>query len=353
MSKKVYLALSFLIVAGLACSFFAGNTAPASQTTQAVATEDQPSTSSDFYEATPTKDFLCQPEKWKVVPIGKYEFPMQDGWKLIIIEVAIQNQSQYWGSFMVWPGDNVSVTTEAGFAYPLAQQLYNISTDPPSPYGGRTLNSSIDIRVGVMTSMIAPGFNVRGRAVSGQYRDVYPYILAFQVADSQNQFILHINYAGVNCILPDGSTDSGSLDPIVLNIDKDMGSVVFPTERPKNDFGSMNEPFTLPDIGTLNFLEIQRYNDGLLFKFNVVNASAGYPMSGELNGYVIGDDGIIRSWDCVNTSSCWNPGGFEAGPGLTAEGQLEFWVPKNVNNLKFLWFDEQLGIYQVLNVPEN
>lgn len=80
-----------------------------------------------------------------------------------------------------------------------------------------------------------------------------------------------------------------------------------------------------------------------------VSRESRFPISGHLNGAVIGNDGIYRDRDCINTP-CWDPGVFDAGPGQAGDGELEFWIPSNVGDPKFLWFDEQLGVSEVYNL---
>lgn len=190
-----------VVLVVISCNLFLGAPEIASK----LATETKAAnTTSSSESVLPTGELPCQSDKWKVVPIGTYQYPSDGGFKLVIVELAVLNQSNFWGTFGVSPNQAISITTEGGFNYPLLMQLYDIPKVPLSPYGGRQLNSSVDIRVGIPDVLTPPGFNLRGWAFYGQYRDVYPFVFAFRVASTQNHFVLNLIGSYVICYQSDG-----------------------------------------------------------------------------------------------------------------------------------------------------
>ena len=56
----------------------------------------------------------CDIDKWHVLIVNSLEYPIGDGWKYIIAELALENSSTYWGKINL---NNVIISTEDGFAY--------------------------------------------------------------------------------------------------------------------------------------------------------------------------------------------------------------------------------------------
>ena len=324
-------------------------------------------------ESPPEEEGICQGNRWRIVPLAVYEYPLGDGWKLLIIPLAVENGSELWGNFSgpsSYSGYNL--TTEEEYTYgPYRVNYLRLPPEVPSPYteyaevtkqDGFFIHSKIRV-----LGVLPPGFRSRGDSfdIGPTYwgvPDSWSQVL-FQVAENQEQFKLTIEGVGVSCILTDGSREWEVLGPFELDLNSDTVAIEFPTaklaDRVSQDFSS---PFEIGGA-SLQITNVYRGDtwfgdetgDLVIIEFQVTNLSGGYEVSGEIKSYLIGDDGLIRRSGC-GLSGCGSDfpnlsGRFQVGPGQVGEASLGFIAPKEVGNLKFVVSHDQQGVYLVFDLP--
>lgn len=327
------------------------------------------------------EDSICQGNRWRIVPLAVYEYPQGDGWKLLIIPLAVENGSEMWGSFS-GPASysGYSLATEAGYTYgPYRDNFLRLPPEPTSPYteyaeaakqDGFFIHSKIRL-----LGVLPPDFRARGDNfdIGPTYwgvPDSWSQLL-FQVAENQEQFKLTIQYASVRCVLPDGSLESEILGPFELDLNSDTAAIAFPIEKLADHISQvMSEPF---EIGGASLQITKVYRDDTWFgdesgdmvviEFQVDNLSGGYESSGSIRSYLIGDDGLIRTpgcgspWHCrakdVPLNGPAHTGYFGVGPGQTGEASIGFLAHPSVGNLKFVVVHEQEGVYLIFDLPDD
>ena len=320
-------------------------------------------------ESPPEEEGACQGKRWRIVPLAVYEYPQGDGWKFLIIPLAVENGSELWGNFVGPINKGYNLTTEEGYSYGLyGSSWLGLQDVPDSPYSGFGFVRG-QIRI---VGVLPPGFRSRGGTV-----DIGPTYwgapnswsqLVFQVAENQEQFKLTIQSARVHCILPDGSRESEILGPFELDLSTATAAVAFPSDKLANQ---ISQDFSLPfEIGgaSLQITNVYRGDtwfgdetgDLVIIEFQVTNLSGGYEVSGSIgsnDSYLIGDDGLIRRSGC-GLSGCGSDfpslsGRFQVGPGQVGEASLGFIAPKEVGNLKFVVSHNQEGVYLVFDLPDD
>lgn len=324
---------------------------------------------------------VCQGGRWRIVPLAVYEYPLGDGWKLLIIPLAVENGSELWGNFrgpLSYSGYNL--TTEEEYTYgPYRVNYLRLPPEVPSPYteyaevakqDGFFIHSKIRV-----LGVLPPGFRSRGDSfdIGPTYwgvPDSWSQVL-FQVAENQEQFKLTIQGASVSCILPDGTRESEILGPFELDLNSDTAAVVFPSEKLADNISQdISSPFEIGGASlqiTNVYRDDPRFGDEpggmVVIKFRVENLSGGYEASGEIRSYLIGDDGLIRTpgcehpWSCIPdgapVGSLGHYGRFQVGPGQTSEASIGFLAHPSVKNLKFVVTHAQEGVYQVFDLPDD
>lgn len=315
----------------------------------------------------------CEPEKWIITPTAIYEHPQGDGWKLIIVELNLSNQSPYWGEYSNY-FNKATVTTEGGYTYSSVVGPMSIPEKTGSPYSNEYINGGqiggppMIVGGGVATlGRLPPGFSlsniVRLDRFSQTPENIHPFSLMFQVAENQTQYTILTNTPAVNCIFPDGSKKYENGQPITLDIQKGFGTAVFPTTVEHSQFLEIPSQLDVPGKGTLEYLGMNRtsfdeYSDLIVLGFQFTNTT-GYDAEGKIIGYLVGSDGVATPFGCGNEACTENDiswhgtGYFGAGPGQTFLTDVTFLVSKNTDSLKFIWLGEDgiLPSYEVFRIP--
>jgi hypothetical protein len=263
----------------------------------------------------------CEGMKWQIVPSHVYQFPLGDGFKLVIAELAITNASQYWGHVS---SVQLSVSTEGGFSYKPETDYSTIPEIPASPYANlRPSDTLINTGLFGFDIWMPPNFTMLGERDSGnQYKfQRQAYGAAFHVAESQQSLTLHLDGLKIECMLPElnepyeEEVPSRSIELV------DAQLPTLPTDQQRVEL----ENLTVPNVGSITYSGYRLFEEGdmtmMALDFNFINANAGYATSGTLVGYIIGNDGFaIKA-----TKRSSNPGlaYFEAGPGQTTSFETE------------------------------
>lgn len=143
----------------------------------------------------------CEANKWALIPTKLYSLPDRDGFKHIVVTLAVQNNSRSWGILYASDAETF-VSTEGGFKYPSERFLFI----------GDNYQSIID-SIGTASprsdwtnsGLIPPGFTVR--ATLDRF-----FLFIYRVAENQNHFKITVS-AHVSCVQSDGSE---SIGPLVL-----------------------------------------------------------------------------------------------------------------------------------------
>lgn len=346
-----------------------------------VVAESQPVSVEEEVVIQDAEEHPCQGDRWEIIPIAIYQYPMGDGWKVLLIPLAVKNLSELWGEFSGShsPTDSY-LATEEGYIYRLYDGNFpKLKGNVQNPYEGDCGPSCWGVRnrVSIATATILPPrFAAKGdNSVAG-----YPGLwgtpdrwlhLAFRVAETQTQFKLTIQKANIRCIMPDGRWESELAGPFEFDLSSGVGSVAFPFEKETDwVYGDLSSPFEI-NGASLQITEVYRddyhtsrdgglVDDMVVIGFEVTNLSGGYEASGSIYSYLIGDDGLIRtpgcgrSWLCQSGEVFKDPvhtGSFYLGPGQTGEASIGFLVPPSVKNLKFVIADEKNGLWKVFDLP--
>ena len=147
----------------------------------------------------PTAAGVCEGQEWGLVPIDVTERLAGDGWKQVIISLALYNGSPYLGTFAAYL-DGVFLQTEGGFTYP-PENHYSHFDDQSQAY----IDYSSQLPNG---PLLAPGFAVRcrfdqlGMSVYGSTSTNYS--LVFKVGENLQHHSVYIPRVTVTCF-PDPS----------------------------------------------------------------------------------------------------------------------------------------------------
>jgi hypothetical protein len=318
-------------------------TIPESVATAAIV-EEESSSGSEPEQTVPRSP--CGGENVRIIPTQVYQQPIGDGWKVLIVELAVSNQSQSWASTYWRDMRSITITSEDGYSYNPDVGL-EISQDSTTPYAGEILgmfNAS---------PLIPPGFVI----TNGDLRH-HPYYVAFKVAESQNSFRLQLANTSISCLLPDGSFQTVLPDPVELDLDRDVVPLNLARDERAGDLPPMFSSFELSGKGTVDFLSANRvaFDDNidiitLRFRFT---SKTGYDTQDNLRAYLIVDDTVWLLSGCNFGSGFLCPQGFfSVGPGQSTDVELGFGVWKDSTNLKLIWHgitDTSPSEYQVLQL---
>ncbi|MCH7730759.1 hypothetical protein IID21_04580 [Patescibacteria group bacterium] len=307
---------------------------------------------------------VCQGGKWKAVPTRITTHPLGDGWKLLQVDLLFNNESEYWGTINLW---DMHVTTEDGYVYENKSRLRvgdRYSIDPPNVYSDKVV--AYAGRGLVYISALPPGLSVSGEVFVYDRGRVYPLSYVFEVPESQNHFVLTFG-TGVSCILPGGEfgfeRKAERLGQLTFDLDSEFGSTSFPLASGRT-YGSIPGAIEIPDTGTFEVLGISRetydeVRDLILLRFKFTN-TGGYNAEGRVEAFLIGSDGLIRDAGCgeepcsENHSTFHGAGYYTAGPGQVYFTDLGYLVPRNVDDLKFVWSDlAPWGVHLVFDLPDD
>jgi hypothetical protein len=296
----------------------------------------------------------CESNNWSIYPINYYRYPQGDGWDFVLVDLAVTNNSKYWGTASMGP-NNFTITTENGFAYaPFQGWFENVPQNPMSPYSGTTY-----YQYGFISSnLLPPGFTMIGLMESGVSSGaISRFTFGFKVASQQLHLVLNINNTSVLCVNPDINNASETIPDTSIALEN-LSLPTLPTNRPATDFQNITDlSIQIPEFGTINYKNTAEGTDGMEFSFTFTNANQGYEETGSiLQSYIIGDDGISRISDCsIALTSCYDQGGYDAGPGQTVD-ILPIPIRRpdaSVHNIKFVLIDSKTNLYQVFNVERS
>jgi hypothetical protein len=316
----------------------------------------------------------CGPDNWQLIPLAKFEHPKGDGWKLLIVELALTNQSNYWGEYKA-SSNKATVLTEDGYIYSAIVGPMSIPKGIDSPYSGKYISGPqigggppMIVGGGIATrGPLPPKFSVynitRLDRLTLKPINTRPFSLFFNVAENQDNFTIFMDQIFLICFLPNGSEMIEKDVRVSLTLGRDFEPTTFQSNVAHDKFQNIPSQMDIPGKGTLIYLGANRitfdeYTDLVILSFQYTSTS-GYNTEGSIVGYMIGDDGVVVYPGCGNRAcsendSVWyGPGSFRAGPGQTSYTDLGFLISKQAENLKFIWLGEK-GIfptYEVFNIP--
>lgn len=300
----------------------------------------------------PSIQSLCQVENWSIIPLKLYVFPYSQGFKHLVIPFAIKNDSSYPGYLLTNEVSNWYVTSEGGFSYPV--ETWPIWTPEGNEYTTTSTMINSQFYAPSQDLMLPPGF-VRYGTSGGTYDEQSNII--FKVAETQRSFTIVIPNLKIGCLHPDGQfyfEDSG-VKSFLVEEGKEIAKINFPTNRLDNDFESITNIIEFPDIGKFEYIGIERNTIApcttpclIKMHFKFTNYSQGYEVQAPINGYIIGNDGLLsqRAW---LTDGCGLD--YYAGPGQTIDLTICFFNGGEVRNLKFIWVFPDKTIH-IFNIPD-
>lgn len=280
----------------------------------------------------------CDVSNWEIIPIDIIEENIGDGWKYVLIYVAAFNNNANWSSLTSFTPPHRGVPTlitEDGFEYQTIDYVI-IPDDPQGCYSEGAYTISCDGNTINNFNILPPYYKFLGQH------------FVFKIAESQNQYKFSLD-GNAACFLPGENRKDGDFS---ILIDVNENTIEYPVDEEFFEFNELlGGKLEIPEVGTIEFTRIERSptkqgnEDALFIYFDFINLSKGYNSEGEVDGYIIGDDGIIRDPGCLNN---WNfefcktledrkaDGWFRAGPGQTTDGIIGIKVPRETSNLKFV-----------------
>ena len=279
--------------------------------------------------ATPTTQSLESiAEQWNIIPIRVQNESEGSGWVLVTVDLAIENNSNRWGSLYI-PRDilaKVTLETAEGFIYGADTELWSGSYVNTGGYG--------------VGPLLPPGFRARGDEgdFSGLSR------LCFHVAEKTTGYKITIPQYFVEVYSP--QTDEHKKvevdTPVILNLDSDTRKVNFPTDLSGDNFTDFNSTFDFEGIGTVvvNTPTIKYNTNSWTLTLNLAfrNASAGYEQWISALIWTIGKKGICYELESLPLS---------AGPNQSGTGTLDLEFPLDESNLKlFIRFHTANSIFE-------
>jgi hypothetical protein len=348
MNRIIKLLLSVFVLVALSCDVLSSSlpiSTPSTSESPSNAQVNPTSVSQTETQPPSASNTQCDGDKWTFDPQAVYRYPQGNGIDLTIVDLAIHNGSdKYWGSSTI---HDLYITTEGGYTYTYTPYNYvyeNIPTNPKSPYSGTSY------RRGQWQGapLTPPGFTTLGIVGSDvSSGDIDRFTNGFEIASSQKALTLHIKVS-IFCKNPEFETISDWFLELSYSLDN-LANYALPTSDNYPDLGS--QPIIVPDVGTFVY-KGQTEQEGLyVLHFSFANANGGYSTSGSISAYLVGDDGLIRSFDAYGTSLqgvgyC----SYDAGPAQTVDvNPCPFKIPPGVSNLKFVFVDETNGVYEIYN----
>jgi hypothetical protein len=323
-----------LVVASLSCGL--GPAAPSEpNATQPSPGEMQPgptealspSQAEDRGPTAAAPGSACQAENWMVVSRGAIELPYDSpGWKLVLATVAVENRTDHYG-WVTIDVSKVALQTEDGYQY------------SPESVTGVTLEGlpgRVDFRAkSFQTKIVPPGFTLAGdlSVMEGPFPLCY---LPFKVAESQHNYQLTIAGITISCGPGLEAIAIEAHSPVTLNANE-RETIAIPSIYP---LPSIEDPIEAEGVGSLSLESIDRIPvdngwEEVYLGFALANASGGYEANGILDGYLVGEDGVIypSGWGLgIQPPKSYNPY-YKVGPAQTGEVSLAFLIPSSIKNL--------------------
>ena len=309
----------------------------------------------------------CDSASWIVVPTAVYTQSWTDGYKVLLVTLAVQNNSAHWGRIVSDPIPSSFVVSEDGYSYPAEQQF---PIDRGIPYLGNTEGTmTVSSRLQV-SQTLPPGFAFRGWEPFGMgvLSDDIIYApgswsqAVYRVAESQTHFYLVVPSMTIECWIP------GEQRPIrevtvgqTIDLDNEVHELSFFGDHTDRAAAApLGEPIEIPGVGRLTLNEIG-FEPGtaemrfLVLRFEFQNASDGYETSGQFRADLWGSDGIVRTMARIYGPEGCNvlDGALHAGPGQTEYVQICYHVGAQDLRYHLVWNDERLSQFKVFAIPEN
>lgn len=290
--------------------------------------------------APPTQDTaerdtqsICGADQWELIPISVEESPSREGWKRVVVRFAVTNGSQHWGA-PVYEDRNATITTEEGFTYPIHRTMQG---DPSG-----VANSLSFVHLGFM--YLPPGFSALGwvRSSTPASRPNAGLQLAFEVAQSQEHYVVRIPSGAILCPESTRRGAHGEVGPLTLDLDRAIHTVEFPTLRPPSEIEPLVGAMIEEESWSLVFTGVSRSEDKLSLELQLTNKNKGFDTQvKEKVLYLIGDDGVLRPDYFSKTLA----------PDQSSTISLAYSVDPTVNSLYVLWADYKGGNNRVFSIP--
>lgn len=307
------------------------------------------SSSSDAEPDSSSPGADCEGRNWNVVPTDVFEFPIEEGWKRVVVDLAIENASSYWGRITIDPTQGSALlTTEGGFSYQAEAGNLRIPAELSTEYSGLNLRANQPINA----PYLPPGFRASGYSE----RNLDPFLLSFRVAETQTTYTLTLESVSVDCLLAGPESVTQTIPPVSLDLAKDVRTLSYPSDRPQSEFSGFLAPLYVADVGEFRFTDIRRKQDGgaydLELHFLISNESQGYEISGHVgrDAYIIGDDGVVQRPQVAE-------GRFSAGPAQIVDSTMGFTAGSDTRNMKLVIPRITAGgrffnVLRIANLPE-
>ena len=368
--RKFFLGIFAIILASLACSSVNGG--PNVQETVDAAVQATQQGGSGRVTSTETPDQLlsspaatidsvasptlgssddqssCDADKWRIIPVARWDQPSGAGLKNVLVQLAVQNNSSQWGEakFFAIYQQPIFGTTEGGFTYPA-----NIYT------GGMIVGGDLLITPRV----VPPGLVMGGGAWWNNPQYNAPLVLSFDVAESQKTLKITFPEVSIMCPTSDGKHTVVHI-PLETEVNEDIyepvdNSIAF------EGFKSFDETLEIKDVGTIDFLDVTREahaasgGELLTIRYKFTNASVGYQNTGGISGYLLGSDGVVHL-SATTTAGNTAEGQFDVGPGLSSEEVMQFVVLNKPDQLALVIesviafnSNDNTPVYQIFKLP--
>jgi hypothetical protein len=279
----------------------------------------------------------CDGYKWTFHPAFIYRYPEDNGFDIVIVDMAVHNGSdKYWG-WVDFAPDRIYITTEDGYEYEPWMDVKRIPDNPPSPYNEPGTNGIYRQYLTLATPTIPPGFTIIGNPTSqSEIRDVIRYTFGFEVASSQKSLTMHLSPWIICCNYGESGECTDAPPEQSYSLDE-LANYPLPTSEDFPNVGS--ELIVVPDFGTYEYKGLSEQDGKYALQFSFTNANGGYATKAQAGAYLVGDDGMYIPSQSSGT--------FDAGPGQTVDGMFRFPKSSGVNNLKFIFIDWINNVYKV------
>ena len=314
-------------------------------------------------EPSSTEEVTCDINNWRIDPIEVIEIPVEDGWKYVLIYLTLSNYSPYWGNITYYDLDNITIRSEDGFGYIVESGYIELPNNPRTCFseGNFTQNCGVN---NLYKSIVPPKFFIGGDN-GMRYKFERKQSFIFKVAESQDNFTLNISSTIIRCIMPNGEV---KYEETILRAQFEKNLPEYSNMYPLiEDWGFqelLGSTIEVQGVGKLRFTKLERRinyggdEEALYMHYEFANSNVGYESSGDISGYIIGDDGIARTPGCIKGScklseDTYTTNHFSAGPGQTSNGIIGIMVPRNINNLKYVLYMEDHNIFEVFNIDKD
>lgn len=303
-------------------------------------------------------DSDCQFDRWRITP-SVYTYPFDSASDVVIVGLAASNGSEYWGSVTIhWEAHEPQLVVSSGNAYEAFEGPFKIPELPANLFSGRLYHHGYSepkaIGLGIDTSILPPGFSVRGkvRETWEPYVELHSLVFKVDKGDTVSTIVTSMYLA---CWLPE---DEGShVAQIEIDLTRDYPSPQFPTG---SSFSTLGDPVEIDGLGTFQYQDIQvtstqypGFEEMFTLPFNFTNES-GSRIETEIVGMIIGSDGFERAF-CL--APCMEDGDYTFGfiiadPNQTTGAEIRFLNTPGVGNYKYFWAELTTAKFSVHDLPD-